>query len=141
MLQEHADAWLQLLRDDPDLTVYPEADDPGDSTELVPPDAAAPYVVVHLSFDLAPGPSGLVPATSRVICRGYAHCVGANDIAARAVADRVARAWLDVEPVLPGRQCYPIRFEAFAGAPRSDTSTGTPVVELTHVYRLETLPG
>jgi hypothetical protein len=138
-IQATADAVLDLLRAAPNLTVYPEAE-PGDNVQVVPAGAGPPYVAVHLGFDYATGPSGLHFPSTRVIARAYCHCVGHNDISARAVAQMVTTALLDVVPTVPGRSCYPIRFESGA-PPRTDESTGRTVTDLAMIFRLETLPG
>src|SRR5690606_1486196 len=106
-LQDHADAVLALLRADASLTVYPPAAG-GPST--VPIGATPPYVSVHMVPDRING-GRLDTRSTRLRLRIYCHCVGANDIAARAVSDRVADALLDVRPDIPGRSVYPIRHE------------------------------
>ena len=134
--QAHAEAVLALLRAVPTLTVYPEPD----SVTQVPDGATPPYVSVYVvtRYDLGPA---LDAASSRAVTTITAHCVGANQIAARAVAQQVARALLDVRPVIPGRTSYPIRQEPIDQPPRVDESTGVQVVDLVQQYRLETLPG
>jgi hypothetical protein len=133
---DHAAAVLALLRDSPDLTVYPAA---GGGIETVPTGAAPPYVAVHFT---AARPLGgrLDHRSTRIVVRIYAHCVGATDIAARHVSDLVANVLLDIRPVIDGRTCYPIRHES-SREPRDDESTGTLVATLTEVYRLESTPG
>lgn len=137
--QAHADAFLGLLHAAPGLTVYPEAE-PGDNVTVVPAAARPPYVAVHLGFSYAQGPSGEEFPSSRMVARAYCHCVGGNAIAARVVADKVVTVLLDVVTVVPGRTCFPIRFESSVPA-RPDESTGRLVVDMTLVFRLETLPG
>lgn len=135
-LQDHAEAVLALLYDQPDLTVYPaEAGGP----ELVPRGAQPPYVSVHIDADRPLG-GRLTMRSTRMRVRIYCHCVGANDMAARAVDDLVAAALLDVRPVIAGRTVYPIRSEV-GRDPRADDSTGATVVTITSTYRLETDPG
>lgn len=138
-IQDHADAYLGLLRSTTDLTVYPAAE-PGDNVQVVPASAAPPYVAVHLGVNYTTGPSGLHFPSSRAVVRAYCHCVGANDIAARAVAQLVIDALLDKVPTITGRTCFPIRLETDA-PPRVDESTGRPVTDLALTFRLETLPG
>lgn len=134
--QAHAEAVLALLRAVPALTVYPEPD----SVTQVPDGAEPPYVSVWVSTRYDASPT-LDAASSRAVTTITAHCVGANQIAARAVAQQVSRALLDVRPVIPGRTSYPIRQEPIDQPPRVDESTGVQVVDLVQQYRLETLPG
>lgn len=136
-LQDHADGVLDLLYSiGPTLTVYPEAT--GGAT-TVPNGAEPPFVSVHLAADRPIGHS-LSHRSTRMRARIYVHCVGADDIAARAVSDLVAGALLDQRPDIPGRTVFPIRHETDR-PPREDESTGDLLVTLTEVYRLETLPG
>jgi hypothetical protein len=134
--QDHVDAYLALLRAAADLTVYPAIEG---GTKTVPSVASPPYVAAHFA---AERPSGgrLDMRSTRMVVRGYLHCVGASDIAARVVSGKVAAVLLDVRPVIAGRSCAPIRHET-SREPRNDESTGALVATLTEVYRLETLPG
>lgn len=145
MIQAHADAILDLLRDDTDLTVFPVADgEPGSGTSIVPAGSLPPYVSVHITVGRALGPDPAAPTldmrSGRVVARAYCHCVGTNDIGSRAVAQRVSAALLDVRVSIDGRSCYPIRFDSDV-PPRDDESTGRLVSDLTVVYRLESVPG
>lgn len=135
-LQDHADAFLALLRGDSELTVYPEADG---GLETVPTGAQPPYVAVHFVADDALG-GRLSHRSTRHRMRAICHCVGANDIAARAVRGMVTRAVLDVIPEIPGRSVYPIRSEPGAES-REDESTGRLVVTIPAMFRLESDPG
>lgn len=135
-IQAHADAVLGLLRAVVGLTVYPEPD----SIAQVPDGAEPPYVSVYVTTRYDLGPS-LAAASSRAVTTVTAHCVGGNAIAARAVAQMVSGALLDVKPTIAGRSCYPIRQDPVDGPPRPDESTGHPVMDLIQQYRLETLPG
>jgi hypothetical protein len=135
-LQDHADVMLELLRDDVELVVYPA--ESGGPT-IVPPGALPPYVSVHFVADTPLG-GQLDHRSTRMRVRAYAHCVGANDIAARAVSDRVRTAWLDVRPVIDGRVVYPIRNEV-GRDPTANEATGAGTVVITDTYRLETTPG
>jgi hypothetical protein len=139
VIQAHADAVLALLRAVPDLTVYP-AEEPEPGTELVPAGATPPYVAVRLRHGRGLDPS-LAMVSTRFVLRIHCHCVGANDIAARAVAQLVSGALLDVEPVIAGRRSYPVRWEDGAPEPINDERLSGRVVTLTDLYRLETLPG
>lgn len=132
MIQAHADAILGLLRADPDLTVH---------DGHVPDGSEPPYVLVYVA-DADPEQSesaSLTTESERHVTWAYCHCVGANQIAARAVAQRVRAALLDVTPTIPGRSCWPIRREEGQPAQR-DESTGQVVVDLVDVYRLESVP-
>lgn len=133
--QSDADAMLTLLRARP-VTVYPPA---GGGPSTVPPEATPPYVSVHFVTDNIPGGRNDLRST-RTRTRAYAHCVGANDIAARAMLDQVQAAWLDVRPEISGRRCDPIRHEATREAQPTEPVAQT-TVTLTAVYRLETGPG
>jgi hypothetical protein len=132
-VQAHADAILALLRADASLTVYPDA------SGKIPAGAAPPYVRVYMHVERPLGPT-MDMVSSRVVARAICHSVGANDIAARAVAQRVAARLLDVRPVIAGRTAWPIRHEQNQ-PPARDESTGTVVIDQVDVYRLETLPG
>ena len=135
-IQGHANAWLGLLRATSNLTVYP----PPDGAVQVPDGALPPYVSVYITtrFDLGPS---LAMTSARAVSTLTAHCVGANAIAARAVAQKVSGALLDVVPTIAGRRCFPIRQDPVDAPPRPDESTGPLVMDLISQYRLETLPG
>lgn len=134
-LQDHADAMLDLLYA-ADLTVYP-AEDGGPST--VPVGASPPYVSVHFAGDRPYGERQDGRSTYLRI-RAYAHCVGANDIAARAVCDLVAAAWLDVRVDIHGRSRDRIKFEQSREASTTEPVAQT-TVTITDIYVLETSPG
>lgn len=135
-LQDHATAVLELLRAQASLTVYPPED--GGPT-IVPAHAVPPYVSVHMAADRPLG-GRLDMRSTRFRMRIYCHCVGADDIGARAVSDLVADALLDKVVTIAGRSCYPIRSET-GRDPREDESTGRSVVTITDTYRLESDPG
>lgn len=135
-LQTHATAVLALLRAQPNLTVYPP-ETGGLST--VPEGASPPYVSVHVASD-RPSGEKLDLRSTRMRVRIYCHCVGANDIAARAVSDKVADALLDVSPVINGRNCFPIRHEQ-SREPDPEEPIAHTTVTITEVYRLESVPG
>lgn len=134
--QDHADAILTLLRADTSLTTYP-LPDPG--PKIVPDGATPPYVVCYVNARRTTGDLMAAPS-SRVIVTVTCHSVGADPIAARAVAARVAAALLDVKPTIAGRRCFPIRHDV-GGSPSVDTSTGVQLVTQIDVYRLESVPG
>jgi hypothetical protein len=140
LVQDHADAMLALLRNRPGLVVYPDEDGAaGTGQGRVPAGAEPPYVSVHFYADRVAGGTWDM-RSSRMIVVAYVNCVGANDVAARAVADQVAAAWLDARPQIDGRNCYPIRHDGDNPA-INDESTGSPVVNIRGQYRLESLPG
>lgn len=134
--QAAVDAALALLRADTSLTVYP-APDGAPAGELVPTGAVPPYVAVHAVRDFAPT-GDLSSDTRQQRVRLYAHCVGLTDAAARVVAGRVQAVWLDITPTVAGLVCWPIRWDS--SAYQADETTGVRVVELTEVYRLESVP-
>lgn len=133
-IQAHADAILDRLRADVGLTVH---------DGKVPPGAAAPYVLVYFD-DADPGDPAddaedLTAVSRRHVARAICHCVGADQIAARAVAQRVRAQLLDHVPTVAGRTCWPIRREDGQPTDRDET-TGTLVQDLVAVYRLESVP-
>lgn len=135
MIQSHANAVLALLAaaaGTPALKVYDGA---------VPAGTVPPYVLVYFAdYDPEGADSRpLTGASQRFVLRAYCHCVGGNQTAARAVAQRVRAALLDVIPSVSGRRCLPIRRED--GQPtQRDESTGTLVQDKVDVYRLESVP-
>ena len=135
-VQAHADAILALLRADASLVVYPPT---GGGGTTVPAGTNPPYVVVQVIADRPDG-GRLQHLSTRFRARAYCQCVGANDIAARVVSDRVAAALLDVRPTIAGRSVYPIRHD-IGRDPLSTDTTGTTTVTITDVYRLESDPG
>lgn len=130
--QAMANVGLDLLRADVNLTVY---------DGLVPdpfPDVAAnPYVLVYTTVEWpADDPNGALDGlTGRAVVRWICHCVGANQIAARAVAQRVRTQLLDKRPAIAGMVPGLIRHEQDA-PPTKDEITGTPVMDAMHVYRM-----
>jgi hypothetical protein len=137
-IQDHADALLDLLRADADLTVY---------DGLVPKTPASRYVLVYL---LVQTPGGLeapdkvrLDNNSEVIdLWAYCHCVGGGQNAAsnaRAVSGRVRAALLNVKPSLPGRVVFPIRWRE-SSPPQRNEDLLSPVVDLVDVYGWVTKP-
>ncbi len=136
MIQAHADAFLNLLRADNQLTTHDGAVSKG---------ALPPYVLVYLTFwtpdgELAPDAVPLTFDSDVLEVRGYCHCVGANGTAARAVAQRVRAALLNRRPAIPGRDCAPIRWRDGNPAQR-DESTGVLVMDQVDVYGFTSVPG
>jgi hypothetical protein len=137
--QLHLDAGLGLLRADtgpPPLLVYP------DPEGEVPAEISPPYVRVYTSIERpADGQANALDGRSVTwTVHWYAHCVGANEYAATAVAMRVNRALLDITPVIAGRVCSMIRQEASQPTQR-DESTGTAVYDRVDVYAMTSAPG
>lgn len=137
-VQAHADAVLALLNaatGTPALTVLDGS---------VPQGAALPYVLVYLS-DRTPGAADVPDSTplqgdsDRLVTTIYCHCVGGNAKAARAVAQRVRGALLNVTPAIAGRICWPIRADEDQ-PPQRDETTGPVVMDLVSMYRLESVP-
>lgn len=131
MIQAHADAILGLLRADLGLAVH---------DGHVPDGATPPYVLVYIADADPQGVSSpLTGESKRHVTRAYCHSVGGNHIASRAVAQRVRTALLDVTPTVAGRTCWPIRREEGQPAERDET-TGTPLIDMVDIYRLESVP-
>jgi hypothetical protein len=137
-IQAHANAVLALLNaasGTPALTVLDGS---------VPQGTNRPYVLVYLS-DRTPGAADAADSTplqgdsDRLVTTVYCHCVGADAIAARAVAQRVRGALLNVTPAIAGRVCWPIR-STEDQPPQRDETTGPVVMDLVSMYRLESVP-
>lgn len=141
-VQDLADAFLALLAaspGSPSLAVYDGA---------VPDSPEPAYALVHFYIET---PDGLqapdaVPLTfdSDVIdAWAYVHCVGANPQAARAaraVSGRVRSAVLNQVLTVPGRQCFPVRFD-HGQPPVRNEETGPVVFDQVDVYKLRAIPG
>jgi hypothetical protein len=131
----HASAILALLDADntpPALVVLDGA---------VPQTQLPPYVLVyfdHTDPDQAES-RPLTGASQRHVTRAICHCVGGNQAASRAVAQRVRTALLDVIPSVSGRTCAPIRAED-SQPTRRDETTGSLVMDTVLTYRLESVP-
>lgn len=107
----------------------------------VPTGVVAPYVLVYFSSHMPEQAEsqGLDSRSTRRVTRAICHSVGGNAEAARAVAERVQQALLDVAPTITGRSAFPIRHE-LGEDPRRDESTGGQTHDKLDVYRMETLP-
>lgn len=107
----------------------------------VPDGTSPPYVVVYFADadPEQPDSRALDGMPHRYVQRAYAHSVGGNAAAARAVAERVRAAWLNVVPSVAGRVCFPIRRED-GGPPQRDESAGGLLMDKTDIYRLESEP-
>lgn len=126
--QALANAGIDLLKADAGLTVY---------DGQIPDGTQPPYVRVyaHIEWpDGAPGDS-LDGLSRSPVVRWYCHCIGANDTAARAVAQRVRTQLLNQRPVIPGLNLGLIKQE-FASVPTPDESTGPLVMDAIVVYKL-----
>ncbi|MGC5033077.1 hypothetical protein [Micromonospora sp. DT229] len=133
-VQEHADAYLGLLRATPRFPVH---------DGVVPAKTLPPYVVVYVVVDDSDGQSpewgdGLDGVSGVVTARAYCHSVGGSAQAARTVAGWVREQLLDKEPTVTGRTAGMIRKD-FSSPPVRDESTGTPVMDQIDVYRLRTV--
>lgn len=133
--EQLVDAGMALLRADSGLTVYPDANG------ITPESPSPPYVRVY-SYIERPSDAtenNLNGASGSWTVRWIAHCVGANEIAARAVAMRVRAAWLDIRPVVTGRACGLIRHDG-SQPPRRDSDLGYQVFDQVEMYRLTSTP-
>lgn len=135
--QDDATAMLELLYAQIDVATYPaEAGGPS----IVPPGASPPYRSVHFVTEHTPVGGRMTHKSVITETRAFVHCVGANDLAARAMARRTREAWLDVKLDLPGRAVYPIRHEQTRDAtPAEPVAQST--VTITTIYRLKHEPG
>lgn len=123
------DAGLALLRADASLAVYDGA---------APAGVVRPYVLIYStvtrpSEDLDNAADG---RTRVWVARWICHCVGDNASAARAVAQRVRTALLDVSPTVSSLTCGRIRMEGDSLPPQRDESTGVLVMDAVETYRL-----
>lgn len=125
-------AGLNLLITDPQLRVYD-----GIVPSPTPNAATHPYVVVYSSIERpSDAEDNTVDGRTRTwIARWICHCVGANAVASRAVAQRVRTQLLDVRPVVAGLACGLIRLES-ATPPQRDETTGTAVMDTVVTFRL-----
>lgn len=105
---------------------------------FVPNGTLPPYVLVYTSLGRpSADPDNSLDGRSRVFtARWYCHCVGGNAQAARAVAQRVRTALLDVRPVVAGLQCGMIREQPDPPAPVRDEMTGALVMDALEIYEL-----
>lgn len=129
--QAMADAGLNLLRADPSLTVYD-----GNVPDPLPDINTSPYVLVYTSIEWpADDPNNALDGvTGRAVVRWLCHCVGGNQQASRAVAQRVRTQLLDKRPAVAGMVAGLIRHEQDQ-PPIRDEVLGQLVVDSVHVYR------
>lgn len=104
------------------------------------PDGSPPrYVLVYTTIDRpSDDPANAVDGRSRTfVARWICHCVGGGDnaVAARAVAQQVRTALLDVRPAITGLSPGLIRLEQ-SQPPQRDEQTGDLVLDAVEVYRL-----
>lgn len=133
MIRAHCDAVLAMLQGAPgSLRVLDGA---------VPTGAVPPYVLLYFGDDDPEqvDSSPMDGTSERFVLRVYAHSVGGNAAAARALGERVRTALLDQVPTVAGRVCWPIRREE-GQPPQRDESTGVLVMDRVDVYRLESVP-
>lgn len=124
-------AGLALLTADASLVVFDGA--------VSNPTPTPPYVLVYATVD-RPGedPDNPLNGQSRVwVARWICHCVGGNASAARAVAQRVRTALLDVRPVIAGLSCALIDMEPDGQPPQRDETTGVLVMDQVKTFRLK----
>lgn len=134
MIKEHAAAVLALLDADntaPALNVHDGVVPAGIDPKL------QPYVLVRFS-EGAPA-LNYVGRTHVYALRIVCYCVAGSDSAVRTVIDRVKTALQDVTPTIPGRVCYPIRWEESAEFDASER-TGSNVSMTVVGYVLRSVP-
>lgn len=129
------DAAPALLRDDPDLTVYP------DGEGFVPSSPAAPYVrwYSHTEWPKDADGNALDGLSVAATTRWYIHVVATNEYAAAEIAGQVRADLLDARPTVAGRSCGPIYMEASELTNRSELA-GTPTYIRTVVYAMNSWP-
>lgn len=126
--QALANAGLNLLRADANLTVFDGS---------VPDGSVPPYVLVYTHVEWPDGAPGdaLDGLSGSPTIRWICHCVGGNEVAARAVAQRVRTQLLNQRPTIAGLNVGMIRHEQGV-PPTRDETTGSPVIDAMNVYRL-----
>jgi hypothetical protein len=127
--QAIAQAGLTLLVADAGLVVY---------DGVVPPAPTPPYVVVYTTVSRPSDDSdNSGDGRTRVwVARWICHCVGANAVSARAVAQRVRTQLLDVRPTVTGLACGLIRMDGEMLPAQRDESTGVPVMDAVATFQL-----
>lgn len=136
--QALADAGLNLLRADlgpPALAVFDGKVDEDPVTGL---SADPPYVLVYTTVEWPPGAPGdaLDGVAGSPTVRWICHCVGGNQDAARAVAQRVRAALLNKRPAMAGLDSGLIRMESSPPPQRRDESTSEHTWDAIVTYRL-----
>lgn len=125
------DAGLALLTADAGLVTYDGA--------VPSPTPAPPYCVVYSTISRpSEDPDNSANGRTGVwVARWIVHCVGANAISSRAVAQRVRTQLLDVSPVITGLACGRIRMDGDTAPPHRDETTGVLVMDSISTYRLK----
>jgi len=128
--QALANAGLALLVADTSLVVC---------DGVVPAGTQPPYALVYTTVNRpSEDPDNAADGLSRVWSAAWiVHSVGGNAAAARAVAQRVRTALLDIRPVISGMSCNRIRMDPDSPPPQRDESTGVVVMDLVQTYRLK----
>jgi hypothetical protein len=128
--QALANAGMALLNADPIAPALVVFDG------YVAPGTPPPYIVVYTSVDRpSEDEDNAGDGRSRVwLARWILHCVGANAVAARAIAQRARTQLLDVRPVITGLSCGLIRHEQ-SDPPQRDESTGVLVMDALEIFR------
>lgn len=128
--QAIANAGLALLQADTSLVVC---------DGVVPAGTSPPYALVYTTVNRpSEDPDNSADGLSRVWSAAWiVHSVGGNAAAARAVAQRVRTALLDVRPVVTGLSCNKIRMDPDSPPPQRDETTGVVVMDLVQTYRLK----
>ncbi len=137
-IQDHADAFLGLLRADAVLTTYDGA------IPTAPATPARQYALVYFYIEtpdglIAPDKVRLSSDSDVIDARAYVHCVGPDAVAARAISGRVRTAVLNRRLTIPGRVCFPIRWRE-GSPPRRDEDTGRLVMDQADVYGFTSVP-
>ena len=101
----------------------------------------AGYVLVYTTISRpSDDPDNSGDGKTRVwVVRWICHCVGGTATTARAVAQRVRTALLDVRPTVTGFSASavgPIRMEGDSQPPQRDETTGVLVMDAVETYRL-----
>lgn len=122
-------AGIALLQADANLTVI---------TGPVPAGQQPPYVRLYVTVEWPQGDlnNSLTGDAKRAIGRYYCHSVGANDLAAVIVDERVRTQLLNQRPTVAGvapESVGKIQFDQNM-PPRVDESTGVAVVDAVSVY-------
>ena len=127
--QAIANAGLALLTADTSLVVC---------DGVVPAGTQPPYALVYTTVNRpSEDPDNAADGLSRVWSAAWiVHSVGGNAAAARAVAQRVRTALLDIRPVISGLSCNKIRMDPDSPPPQRDETTGVVVMDLVQTYRL-----
>lgn len=130
--EQHAQVGLAALQDNPDIVAVFDGKVPDPTPD--PPVYVLVYTEVSWPRDgLGTSLSAQqVAITTTYVC----HCVGTNAASARAVGTRVRESLLNLRPVIPGRNCSPIKQDEVL-APNRDETTGQPVMDqvLTFSFR------